>query len=79
MSSRAPAHVLIVGGGGTGGTVAVFGKVSALAKVIPEIATEYSRRIGVIPDVFEGTSPGAIEFGARSFQFGAAGWKRLEV
>jgi L-arabinokinase len=66
-------------GGGTGGTVAVFGKLEALAKHIPEIATEYSRRIGVMPDIFEGTSPGAIEFGARRYAFGATGWQRFEV
>jgi L-arabinokinase len=57
----------------------VFGKVDALAKHIPEIAIEYSRRVGVHPDIFEGTSPGAVEFGAREYQFGAAGWKRTEV
>ena len=66
-------------GGGTGGAVAVFGKVDALKKHIPEIATEYSRRIGVMPDIFEGTSPGAIEFGARRYAFGANGWQRFEV
>jgi galactokinase len=66
-------------GGGTGGTVAVFGKVEALQKHIPEIATEYSRRIGVMPDIFEGTSPGAIEFGARRYAFGANGWQRFAV
>jgi galactokinase len=66
-------------GGGMGGTVAVFGKVEALQKHIPEIATEYSRRIGVMPDIFECTSPGAIEFGARRYQFGATGWKRFEL
>src|ERR1022692_802249 len=66
-------------GGGTGGTVAVFGKVDALEKHIPEIATEYSRRIGVLPDIFEGTSPGASEFGARRYTFGARGWQRFTV
>ena len=66
-------------GGGTGGTVAVFGKVDALKKHIPEIATEYSRRVGMMPDIFEGTSPGAVEFGARRYTFGAAGWKRSRV
>ncbi|MFO1513101.1 MAG: hypothetical protein U1F83_09350 [Verrucomicrobiota bacterium] len=66
-------------GGGTGGTVAVFGKLEALAKHIPEIATEYSRRIGVMPDIFEGTSPGAVEFGARRYAFGANGWQRFVV
>jgi L-arabinokinase len=62
-------------GGGTGGTVAVFGKLDALAQHIPQIATEYSRRIGVMPDIFEGTSSGAVEFGARRYSFGARGWK----
>ena len=66
-------------GGGAGGTVAVFGKVDALKKHIPEIAIECSRRIGVMPDIFEGTSPGAIEFGARRYIFGASGWQRFEV
>lgn len=62
-------------GGGTGGTVAVFGRIEALKKYIPEIAKEYSRRVGVMPDIFEGTSPGAIEFGSRRYAFGASGWQ----
>ena len=66
-------------GGGTGGTVAVFGKTEALKKHIPDIAVECSRRIGVMPDIFEGTSPGAMEFGARRYQFGARGWQRFNV
>jgi len=66
-------------GGGTGGTVAVFGKLEALTQHIPQIVTEYSRRIGVMPDIFEGTSPGALEFGARRYVFGAQGWQRREV
>lgn len=61
-------------GGGTGGAVAVFGQLEALAREIPKIAKEYSRRIGQMPDLFEGTSPGAIEFGARRYSFGAQGW-----
>ena len=44
-------------GGGTGGTVAVFGNLGALAEHIPHIATEYSRRVGVMPDIFEGSQP----------------------
>ena len=63
-------------GGGTGGTVAVFGSLEALEKEIPQIATDYSRRVGAMPDIFEGTSPGAIEFGARGYKFGATGWQR---
>ena len=66
-------------GGGTGGTVAVFGKIDALKKHIPQIAIEYSRRVGAMPDIFEGTSPGAMEFGARRFVFGPDGWKHYET
>jgi L-arabinokinase len=62
-------------GGGTGGTVAVFGKLDALRREIPGIAEEYSRRIGKMPDIFEGTSPGAAEFGARRYRFGPNGWE----
>lgn len=64
-------------GGGTGGTVAVFGRLEALREHILLIATEYSRRVGVMPDIFEGTSPGAVEFGARRYLFNAAGWRRF--
>jgi L-arabinokinase len=66
-------------GGGTGGTVAVFGKLDALRKHVPEIAEEYSRRIGQLPDIFEGTSPGALEFGARRYRFAANGWSGESV
>ncbi|MDR3455801.1 MAG: hypothetical protein P4N60_00025 [Verrucomicrobiae bacterium] len=66
-------------GGGTGGTVAVFGKIAALKEHIPQIAVEYSRRVGQRPDIFEGTSPGAIEFGAKRYAFGPQGWKRFEA
>ena len=66
-------------GGGTGGTVAVFGKLDSLKKHIPEIAVEYQRRVGVMPDIFEGTSPGAIEFGAKRYAFGSNGWNRFDV
>lgn len=61
-------------GGGSGGTVAVFGKQEALDEHIPKIAREYSRRIGMMPDLFTGTSPGAVEFRARRYSFDAAGW-----
>jgi L-arabinokinase len=66
-------------GGGTGGTVAVFGTLEALSEHIPQIAVEYSRRIGVMPDIFEGTSAGAAEFGARRYSFGARGWRGQPV
>jgi galactokinase len=63
-------------GGGTGGTVAIFGELDALKEHVPNIAIEYSRRIGTLPDIFEGTSPGGMEFGAQRFVFGANGWRR---
>jgi L-arabinokinase len=66
-------------GGGTGGTVAIFGKIEALKEHIPQIATDFSRRVGVMPDIFEGTSPGASEFGAKRYVFGPTGWKRFDV
>jgi L-arabinokinase len=66
-------------GGGTGGTVAVFGKIESLKEHIPQIAVEFSRRVGAMPDIFEGMSPGAIEFGAKRYAFGANGWKRFDV
>jgi galactokinase len=65
-------------GGGTGGTVAVFGRLDALREHVPKIAVEYSRRTGAMPDIFEGTSPGAMEFGGRRFVFGATGWERVQ-
>ena len=82
VRQRGPKHGLFgakITGGGTGGTVAVFGTVAALQQHIPEIAVEYSRRVGGMPDIFEGTSPGAMEFGVRRYNFGAAGWKRFTV
>jgi galactokinase len=63
-------------GGGSGGTVAVFGDRNALAREIPAIAREYQRLTGLEPDVFEGTSPGAIEFGVYRYTFCPMGWVR---
>lgn len=61
-------------GGGAGGTVAVFGRLDALKKHVPAIAAEHARRIGVQPDVFGGTSPGAFEFGVRRWEPREGGW-----
>jgi L-arabinokinase len=63
-------------GGGSGGTVAVFGDQEALAREVPIIIREYKRLTGLDADVFEGTSPGAIEFGAFRYTFGPMGWVR---
>lgn len=64
-------------GGGTGGTVAVFGTTEGLRTHIPQIAADYSRLVGAMPDIFEGTSPGAGEFASRRYSFGAQGWKSV--
>lgn len=61
-------------GGGAGGTVAIFGTQAALDEHIPAITRQYSRRIGATPDLFTGTSPGAVEFRARRYSFDASGW-----
>jgi galactokinase len=63
-------------GGGSGGTVAVFGSKEALAREIPAIAREYKRLTGLDPDIFDGSSPGAIEFGSFRYIFGPTGWIR---
>ena len=63
-------------GGGSGGTVAVFGRKKALAREVPAIAREYKRLTGLDADIFDGTSPGAIEFGSFRYTFGPTGWVR---
>jgi galactokinase len=82
VRKRGPAQGLYgakITGGGTGGTVAIFGEQAALKEHIPNIAMEFSRRVGELPDIFDGSSPGAIEFGARRFIFGANGWRLSQV
>jgi L-arabinokinase len=56
--------------------VAIFGQAEALAAEIPGIAREYKRLTGHDADIFEGTSPGAIEFGSFHYFFGPMGWVR---
>jgi len=63
-------------GGGSGGTVAIFGAREALAREVPAIAREYKRLTGLDADIFDGTSPGAIEFGTFRYTFGPTGWTR---
>lgn len=66
-------------GGGAGGTVAVFGKLESLEEHVPQIALEYSRRVGRLPDIFTGTSPGAVEFRSRCYSFDATGWSSTPI
>ncbi len=78
VRKRGPANGLYgakITGGGAGGTVAVFGKLDTLESQVREIAHEYSRRVGKLPDIFTGTSPGAVEFRARCYSFDATGWR----
>jgi L-arabinokinase len=63
-------------GGGSGGTVAVFGSKEGLTREMPAIAREYRRLTGYDADIFDGTSPGAIEFGSLRYTFGPTGWMR---
>lgn len=63
-------------GGGSGGTVAVFGRKKALAREVPAIVREYKRLTGLDPEIFDGSSPGAIEFGSFRYTFGPTGWIR---
>ncbi len=52
-------------GGGSGGTVAVLCDDSA-NDAIEEIRAEYAVRVGAVPLLMMGSSPGADEFGART-------------
>lgn len=54
-------------GGGSGGTVAVLGRRGADA-AIAEIASEYERRTGYRPHIFNGSSQGAAAFGHLKLQ-----------
>jgi L-arabinokinase len=49
-------------GGGSGGTVAILGRPDARAAV-DQVVAEYAAETGQMPVVFEGTSPGAMQFG----------------
>jgi galactokinase len=52
-------------GGGSGGTVAVLARADA-RPVVAEIAAGYARQTGRVPRLLEGSSPGAVDFGART-------------
>jgi len=55
-------------GGGSGGTVAVLGKKKTLKEAIDIVAQKYEQETGYHPDVFWGSSPGALEFGCRKYR-----------
>jgi L-arabinokinase len=52
-------------GGGCGGTVAVIGRKDAAAAIV-RVADAYERATGYRSQVFSGSSPGVIAFGAQS-------------
>ena len=63
VRDRGPASGLFgakITGGGSGGTVAIFGRAEA-APVIQEIAHAYTERCGRPTYLFRGSSPGACE------------------
>ncbi len=55
-----------VTGGGSGGTVVVMGRKHA-SPAIARVAGAYERATGYRPQVFSGSSPGVLTFGAQSF------------
>jgi galactokinase len=61
-------------GGGSGGTVAVLGRVRAAAAV-GDVLRAYEEETGQVPQLFSGSSPGAAAFGVTEVRFEADGWK----
>jgi galactokinase len=61
-------------GGGSGGTVAVLGRVRAAAAVA-DVLRAYEEETGQVPQLFSGSSPGAATFGVTEVRFGEDGWK----
>jgi len=54
-------------GGGSGGTVAVLG-LGNCEKDVEWVAKQYLKKTGVTPDVFVGSSPGAVQFGVAKYR-----------
>jgi L-arabinokinase len=55
-------------GGGSGGTVAVVGRKKNLLEATAHIAEKYFEATGLQPDIFWGSSPGALSFGNRKYR-----------
>lgn len=65
---RGPEHGIYgakITGGGSGGTVVMLGAGPEADRSIAQVAAEYGRRTGRAPTVMMGSSPGAVDFGAR--------------
>ena len=61
-------------GGGAGGTVALFGQAEALRQAIPELTSAHARETGRRMEVFDGTSPGALEHGVLRYRRAGNTW-----
>lgn len=55
-------------GGGSGGTVAVIGQKKYLHEATQRIAQKYEEATGLNPDIFWGSSPGALSYGNRKYR-----------
>ena len=69
IQAQGPANGLFgakITGGGSGGTVAVLCTETTEAEAaLTEVCQEYERRIGMVPRLIIGSSPGAVPFGTR--------------
>lgn len=63
-------------GGGSGGTVAVLGLVTA-GDAVRAVVQRYALETGRVPHLFSGSSPGAAAFGLRQVQLSSAGWRSV--
>ncbi len=59
-------------GGGSGGTVAILCAANSddASQALSEVCDEYCKSTGIAPRTFVGSSPGALEFGARQIMRG---------
>ena len=48
---------------GSGGTVAVLGAIGKMDESIDKVVNLYRTRMGIEPDLFRGSSPGAVDLG----------------
>jgi len=61
-------HGSKITGGGSGGTVAVVGKKKFMREAMEVVADKYFNQFGLKPDIFRGSSPGALQYGNRKYR-----------